>query len=444
MTRFLILLIICTPCFAQKPLTPKKAYKTIDRMFSEKESTRKKATQKIIESRDESLLPALVEAVFFNTHGLKETVEALETMTGLKYGANYKAWISYIGSREDITPMPGYLKYKGRLYGMIDPKLEAFFDPKFKPTIRPVEILSGGVKKDGIPALMNPEFISAKQARFLKDDEKVFGVAINGDVRAYTHRVMDWHEMANDVVGGVPVSLSYCTLCGSGILFDTSKAKGGPYTFGSSGLLYRSNKLMYDHQTDTLWSNMTGEPVMGKLVGSGVTIDILPLTITTWGEWKALHPDTKVLSLNTGFSRDYRPGAAYGSYFASPDTMFPVWNAASSDERAKKDWMWVAVLNGKRNAWAVKDLQKPPFRMDTIGDAPVAIITNPSTGSVRVFDTSGQTLSFEKGALTVDGKKLRITEDALISEDKSIIFKRVPGHGAYWFSWSSFFPDLAR
>ena len=106
----------------------------------------------------------------------------------------------------------------------------------------------------------------ASAASYLNPDDPVFGVEINGDARAYPLRIANWHEMVNDVVGGVPVSLAYCTLCGSGILFDGRVAgRAEPFTFGSSGLLYRSNKLMYDRQTDSLWEQLAGHPVTGSL-----------------------------------------------------------------------------------------------------------------------------------------------------------------------------------
>jgi hypothetical protein len=98
----------------------------------------------------------------------------------------------------------------------------------------------------------------------------VFGVAIGGQARAYPLRIVNWHEMVNDTIAGVPVSLAYCTLCGAAILFDArAPGRDTPFTFGSSGLLYRSNKLMYDRQTGSLWNQFTGRPVLGALTLSG-------------------------------------------------------------------------------------------------------------------------------------------------------------------------------
>src|SRR5262249_16913321 len=156
---------------------------------------------------------------------------------------------------------------------------------------------------DGIPALDNPRMIAADAAAYLNSDDPVFGIEINGDARAYPLRIANWHEMVNDIVGGVPVSLAYCTLCGAGILFD-GRVEGPdqPFTFGSSGLLYRSNKLMYDRQTRSLWSQFSGRPVVGPLTGSGVELHLLPVMLTSWAQWRLLHPETRVLSLDTGFA----------------------------------------------------------------------------------------------------------------------------------------------
>ena len=97
--------------------------------------------------------------------------------------------------------------------------------------------------------------IAAGDADYLRDDDLVFGVEINGDIRAYPLRIMGWHEMFNEVIGGVPVALAYCTLCGAGILFETAvEGRDEPFVFSTSGFLYRSNKLMYDRQTESMWN----------------------------------------------------------------------------------------------------------------------------------------------------------------------------------------------
>lgn len=190
-------------------------------------------------------------------------------------------------------------------------------------TIRLDEIRWGGVARDGIPPLKNPKMLEAPEATYLADGDVVFGIEINGDARAYPKRIMAWHEMVKDIVGGESVNGVYCTLCGAMILYRTIH-QGVDYEFGTSGFLYRSNKLMYDHATKSLWSTFEGKPVVGPLVGQGIQLESLPIVTTTWGSWKARHPKTKVLSLETGHVRNYGEGVAYGDYFSTDELRFTV------------------------------------------------------------------------------------------------------------------------
>jgi len=169
----------------------------------------------------------------------------------------------------------------------------------------------------------------------------------------YPHRIMDWNEMANDTVGGVSVVLAYCTLCGSGVLYETRVAgREMPFKFGSSGLLYRSNKLMYDRQTHSLWNHFTARPVIGPLVGSGIVLKTRAIAVARWSDWKRRHHDTLVLSLDTGYQRDYAPGRPYGTYFSNPGLMFPT---RTTDTRLKpKDVVFVVRVGEGLRAWPVK------------------------------------------------------------------------------------------
>ena len=136
----------------------------------------------------------------------------------------------------------------------------------------------------------------ADEASYLEDGHVVFGVVAGGEARAYPKRIMGWHEMAIDRLGGVELTIVYCTLCGTAIPYE-SILDGRHVRFGTSGLLYRSNKLMFDHGTWSLWNTIMGEPVVGPLVGTGVRLTHRAVVTTTWGEWRRMHPGTTVLSL---------------------------------------------------------------------------------------------------------------------------------------------------
>jgi hypothetical protein len=316
----------------------------------------------------------------------------------------------------------------------------------------------GGVVVDGIPALDNAVMIPADSADYLEPEEPVFGISINGDHRAYPLRILDWHEMANDVVGGVPVSLAYCTLCGAGIVYDGRASNGEIYTFGSSGFLFRSNKLMYDRQTRTLWNQLTGEPVLGKLVGSNVKLDLLPVVVTTWESWQKQHPDSVVLDLDTGYQRPYTPGAAYGDYFSNAETMFPVWQRSSLLQT--KDRIYALQVDGIPKAYPLKTLTEEQVINDSIGQTPIVLIA--SRGEITVdgvnqrvgkvsYDAGGEVRAYLRGEETFSpsseedtvldskGRPWVVTEEALVGPDGEFA-TRVNGHLAYWFGWVSFFP----
>lgn len=410
-------------------------YKLADGLFSTEVAVRAAARDALIERNDPSIAAALVDAVFFNTAGRQETVAVLEHLLAEKHGTSFKMWVETIGRREDLIPAPGYVHFKARLFSKIDPAFATFLRDEAPRTIRAEEIVWGGVKKDGIPALDNPAFVSGRSATWMAPDEQVFGVVIAGDARAYPERILAWHEMTNDRVGGRAVSLSYCTLCGAAILYDGQASDGKTYTFGSSGLLYRSNKLMYDRQTGTLWSQLTGEPVFGRLVASRMSpLRVLAVTVTTWREWLAMHPRTKVLSLDTGYDRNYRPGAAYGKYLASPDTMFPVWKKAPAS-LAVKDWVLVVNVASTRKIYPIKELLGRELVHDRVAGQELVLLGERAYFSRgRRFERRGSDL-----ADIATGERFVVEEERLVSATGESL-PRIPAHRAFWFGAYAFYP----
>jgi hypothetical protein len=364
---------------------------------------------------------------------------ALVRLTGKNFGYDWPAWMEWLGKQE-FEPHPAYAHFKQELFGIIDPAFAKFLHPKAPRMIRLDEIVWGGVKKDGIPALDNPKMIKAAEAKYLNDDDDVFGVEFNGVQHAYPLRILNWHEMLNTVIGGKAVTLTYCTLCGAAVLYEPN-FNGVTYTFGSSGLLYRSNKLMYDRQTLSLWSTLHGEPVMGELVGKGIALNRLYVVRASWKEWRQLHSETFVLDIQTGFERDYRPGAAYKEYFESSETMFPV---AWRDKRLKaKDWIYGLIVGDSAKAYPLKHLKKSPVVNDRFAGENLVLLANAGQLTVRAYkrdhfvfvkQTSPEIL------VDANGREWRITEAGLENRRDSMRLPRLPGHLAYWFGWYAFFP----
>ena len=435
----LVVLAVATTAHAVTPIAG--IADAAHRALSGDDKTRRNATQWLLQNGDQGSVAVLIQLLRWLPDDENEIVARLQAVSGARPGQHWFDWMVWQRAHPEITPFAGYDEFLSAMLAGIDPRFQRFIHAGVPHEIRLEEITWGGVAVDGIPALDNPEMIAAGEARYLDPTDLVFGVEINGDARAYPLRIADWHEMVNDVVGGVPVSLAYCTLCGAGILFKGGVAgRPEPLTFGSSGLLYRSNKLMYDRQTNSLWNQFTGRPVVGALTNSGIALEVLPLALTSWSQWRSRHPDTRVLSLATGFKRDYRPGAAYGDYFASSELMFP---ALVTDRRlAAKDLIFGLRLPGGVKAWALADFAGGAIVNDRVGLADVVLIGEADGRGVRAYAAHGHrfTRGTDTAVLIAEGKPWRIEEEALIGPEGEHL-ARLPGHIAYWFAWAGYFEN---
>lgn len=367
--------------------------------------------------------------------------DAVSALTGAKI-TGWQSGMLWQEAHPEFKPHPSYRTVKLDVYEKIDPAFLNFLggDRSLQKNlkIRFEEIAWGGVKVDDLPPLDDPKMISAEEADYLLPDDLVFGVEINGDARAYPLRIMGWHEMFNETIGGVPVALAYCTLCGAGILFERKVAGyEEPFVFGSSGFLYRSNKLMFDRQTDSLWNQFSGKPVSGPLVNSGIVLKIRPVVITSWAQWRKRHPNTTALSLYTGHDRNYDSGVVYRQYFNSPKLMFP---AIVRDEThlQRKDYVFGIREVGAARAWPMEAFATEPVINDSVGDRSVVLVGDPATRSVRAYDRGRRVFKAARdGQLAGPGGTWRLTEAALLGPQGEAL-SRVPGHISYWFAWDGY------
>lgn len=265
------------------------------------------------------------------------------------------------------------------------------------------QIVSGGPGKDGIPAILKTAFVQATEATFLKDEDRVLGLSQGDEAKAYPIKILNWHEIVNDTIGGKPVVVTYCPLCGTGIGFEAA-VQGRPHTFGVSGLLYQSDLLMYDHQTQSLWSQISMEAVAGPLTGSKL-IHIF-LEHTTWEEWRVAHPNTVVLSTKTGYFRDYDRDPYLG-YAQNADLIF---DTRHFDPRYHpKEWVLGIAVKGTFKAYPFAELKKVKGPLtDQINGQKVRILLNPRALSASVTDADGRPM---------------------------------PSVMAFWFAWYAFHPD---
>ncbi|MEM7236531.1 MAG: DUF3179 domain-containing protein [Pseudomonadota bacterium] len=407
--------------------------------------SRHKAAFSYFEARGGTdLISPLIFALRFTPGPERPIIDLLQTISGDTGPQDWHDWMLWQERHPEIVPHPALIVMKRQLYLTIDSYFEPFLKPEFlqrdQMKIRLEEIAWGGVRKDGIPSLDNPISVAADapEAGYLVETDLVFGVAINGDKRAYPLRIMGWHEMFNDVIGDVPVALAYCTLCGSGILFESAvDGRDEPFIFGSSGFLYRSNKVMYDKQTHSLWNQFTGKPVSGELVNSGIELTQRPVTISPWGDWVAQNPDTRVITLRTGFSRDYGSDVVYRDYFSSPELMFPT-NVDQTRLR-QKDYVFGVRRFGGAKAWALDAFTGGRVLNDELAGTPLVLIGNADGRTVRAYERGPE--RFAAGStpsiLISDGKTWTITEEMLEGPEGARL-PRVAGHIAYWFAWDGY------
>ena len=230
------------------------------------------------------------------------------------------------------------------------------------------EILSGGPPRDGIPALNDPVFISAAEADFLDPQSRVMGISRNGISKAYPIAIMNWHEIVNDVFADEGIVVTFCPLCGTGMAFKAD-IEGKQRDFGVSGLLYNSDVLLYDRDSDTLWSQIARQAVSGPLTGK--RLEMVAVSHTSWADWSQRYPDTLVLSTETGHFRDYSRDP-YAGYESSPMVMFPV---ANRNERFHpKEQVIGLEIDKTFKAYPFVELDKASGRIeDTVGGESIII-----------------------------------------------------------------------
>ncbi len=271
-------------------------------------------------------------------------------------------------------------------------------------TIPRNKILQGGPPKDGIPALHDPKFITPDQVDFLQDDDEVLAFISGDQAVAYPLKILIWHELVNDTVNGIPILASYCPLCGTCMIFDR-RINGQEHSFGVSSLLYNSDVLMYDQQTDSLWSQLKQESVAGPLVNTRLTW--LPSRQMRWAAWKEQYPQSRVLSTDTGHNRNYSK-QAYQKYLSSDEFMFPV--DFKRTELPKKSWVLGVLYDGV-------PIAIPEEQLRTHADTPTPYTIGDKTLTITYTNAN---------------------RDTIITDARG---EFIPAVWVFWFAWQAFYPD---
>jgi hypothetical protein len=294
---------------------------------------------------------------------------------------------------------------------------------------------------DAIPAIDRPQFTTAKEADgWLFDDDYVIGLSWKGEARAYPYRILNWHEIVNDIVQDDPLLITYCPLCGTGLGFQRT-LDGRTLEFGVSGNLYQSELVMYDRQTKSLWTQTRALAVLGELAGARL-VPIL-LDNVPWSAWRQAHPDTKVLSRDTGHLRDYDRNPYFG-YDVSTDIVFPV---DFIDPRLHpKAIVYGISIGNASTAYPDEALRETPVINDVLAGVPVVAFRDPVTARVRIFKRAldGRTLTFtlRDGTLADQetGTTWSIDGEATTGKHKGGRLELIIHDRVMWFAWAAFHP----
>ena len=320
------------------------------------------------------------------------------------------------------------------------------------------EFLSGGVPRDGIPPLDNPQFESIADADgWLEDVQPVVSLEINGQARAYPLAILTWHEIANDTLGGVPVSVTFCPLCNSAVAFDR-RVGDTVLDFGVSGNLRHSDLVMWDRQTESWWQQLTGEGIVGAY--AGYQLDLAPAQIVSWGDFKAAFPDADVLSRNTGHTRRYGSNPYYG-YDRVDQSPF-LFDGEPDGRLLPMERVAALVLDGQPLAFPFMELEEERVVNYQAGERSIVVLFRLGTASAldkqRIAESRdvGSTGVFES---ELDGRALtfRLGADGFVDDQTgstwNVLGQAVSGplagksltpivHGNhFWFAWAAFAPE---
>lgn len=345
-------------------------------------------------------------------------VDAWIANTGVEVEADREIWgttTNHLLAWDTPAP-PGYQAWKGRIFELIEPGWAPFFADEDADIDwrwlswggvliddRPLHLTQLDCPEGCIPALDDPGVVQAgTDDDWLAADRLVFGVAVDGEAVAFPKNMMEVHEMINMTIGGRRVGIPYCTLCGSAQAYLTDVGTE-TYELRTSGLLSRSNKVMYEFHTRSVFDTFTGVALSGPLQDEGVVLEQVSVVVTTWGDWKVDHPDSFVLASDGGYGRSYLADPLRGR-----DDEGPIFPIGDVDPRL--------------------DVQAPI----------VGVVT--TNGTSIAFDVAAATVAIDRSqAVAHDGVTLEASGGGFIAVGSD--GAELPTHQAFWFAWSQFHPE---
>ncbi len=436
--------------------------------------------EKLSKQGDERVLPHLVEIVMIDSIAnewgsfgfpevmrersppryleLPETawpgvIDALCTLAEPNFDSNH-AWVEWETwySQQDIEPLEGFDEWKLQLYRSYLPPVGSLLEATPR-TFYLRDIRWGNCDRSFLAALNGPDFVAGtkvdagtdprRDRQYLTDDDLVFGFEIEGTTYAVPRWILFPHELLNATIEGHAVSLTYCTLCNAPILYDRTVGDR-TLTFGSSGMLLDGNKVMFDEETESLWSQHRGVPIAGKYVNREKRLAVRSITQTSWGEWKREHPDTRALDIETGYEYDYGyytdEIGIFRHYWENESVVQPGVEAAESELPEKERVYGVTTEFDGTRIYPTDALHRKGVIVDEKSSNPHIVLEDP-TGDVAVYRAPPFPVERDGNTLVdADGGNWTITREELVSRDETL--DRIPGRHGLWFAFRSQYDDL--
>lgn len=298
---------------------------------------------------------------------------------------------------------------------------------------------------DAIPPIDDPVYEGPEGGDWLAPDDLILGYIAGGDAYAYPFKILNFHEIVNDELGGIPVLISYCPLCRSGIVYDR-RVDGRVFEFGNTSALYESDLVMVDRGTGSYWWQVAGEAIVGELTGT--TLTPLSSFVAPWEEWKRLHPETRVLSRDTGFARPYErdPFLSYPERIDDGQFPFPVGDDARDDRLAASTLVVGVEIDDVHRVYPMPMAEEPIN--DEIAGTPVVVLSGGDGSTAAVFSpiVDGNTLHFERvedGFVDdATGSLWTATGEAVEGPLSGQRLTAIPNRTTFWFAYVAAFPDV--
>lgn len=384
--------------------------------------------------------------------GVIETLNAIgePTFTGITDWLNWESWYS----QQEIEPLEGYDEWKERLFWSYLPPAALFL--QITPRAYELKRMRWGNTDRALLAALNapdfahheevPEYVTEEgdAIDYPGADATIFGFQANGQSYAVPRWVLFPHEMLNVELDGVAVSLSYCTVCNSPILFDR-RVDGDVLTFGSTGLVNEANKVMFDEETHNLWNQQTGEPMAGEALERDVTLSALPVTQADWSTWVEDHPDTFVLDPETGHDLRYEyyreTIGATRHFWENPDVTGPGVKVEEGELPEKEYVYGIEDQSGTLHVYSIEDVRNSGFVLDDIDDQQAVILIGPG-GDIAAYERPSTPLELEDD-IVIDGEgtEWEINFNELL-DSAGTTLPRLSGHHGLFFAFRSHFDDI--